>query len=453
MNENNFNKRACLPSHLLSIELQQSANEGKDISPFVEDAKIIAALPDAIHMEREQRATELFFNIQASAVMGNYPYQEPTSWEDINAACETNAKIPPPIHTISFDNVWGGVLGKCIGCLVGKPIEGWKKNTIRSFLKETNNFPIHRYLFDNVSNEVAEKYTLPLKWTRPLAGMPEDDDVSYLLLAFKIINEFGIDFKPYQVAETWTQHIPLRYLCTAERIAYRNFTNGIYPPESSYFCNPYREWIGAQIRADVYGYLSPGNPLLAMELAWKDASISHVKNGIYGSIWVAVMLALVPNYASWEEVIEQSLNYIPAQSRFSQSILSILHSFKENRSLETVISQLHSTYDESNIHHWCHVVPNAMLVATALLWSKQNMVTALHIVMSSGFDTDSNGATVGSLMGYRIGASKIPDYWKNILQNHIFSPVVGMNETNIKQFATDLFGFLSQQQSGTRQTV
>lgn len=443
MKENNFNKIACLPSHLLAIELQQSADEGKDIAPFVEEAAAIAVLPDDIQTEREQRATELFLKLQGAAVADDYAYLEPSGWEEIKAACNVTTFQRTQKEELIFDRLLGGILGKCIGCLVGKPIEGWKKNKITSFLKETNNFPLHTYLVDDINSDAVEKYGLSPEWKFPLAGMPEDDDVNYLLLVFKTIQQFGLDFKPYQVAETWTQHIPLRSLCTAERIAYRNFTNGVYPPESAYFCNPYREWIGAQIRADVYGYVSPGDPLLAMELAWKDASISHVKNGIYGSIWVAVMLALTPIYSSWEEVIAQSLNYIPTQSRFRESISIILKSFQEKRSLETVLAQLHNQYAENKIHHWCHVLPNAMIVASALLWGKQDWATSLHIVMTAGFDTDSNGATVGSLTGYRIGARNIPDYWKNALQNKIFSPVVGMNETNIKQFATDLFNFLN----------
>ena len=47
--------------------------------------------------------------------------------------------------------------------------------------------------------------------------------------------------------------------------------------------NPGDESCGALIRADAYGYACPGNPDLAAWLAWKDASFTHIRTGVYGA--------------------------------------------------------------------------------------------------------------------------------------------------------------------------
>ncbi len=57
--------------------------------------------------------------------------------------------------------------------------------------------------------------------------------------------------------------------------------------------NLYREWIGAQIRADGWGYASAGNPERAAELAYRDACWTHRANGIYGEMMFAAIMAAV----------------------------------------------------------------------------------------------------------------------------------------------------------------
>ncbi|MGQ9691695.1 MAG: hypothetical protein ACUVQY_10675, partial [Thermoproteota archaeon] len=65
------------------------------------------------------------------------------------------------------------------------------------------------------------------------------------------------DFETLDVGEMWLERLPYHMVYTAERVAYRNLVNGLKPPETALNLNPYREWIGARIRADIWGYVTP----------------------------------------------------------------------------------------------------------------------------------------------------------------------------------------------------
>ena len=80
--------------------------------------------------------------------------------------------------------------------------------------------------------------------------------------------------------------------------------------------NPGDELCGAAIRADAYGYALPGNPELASELAARDASFTHNRTGIYGTMFIAAAIATAQVTDDRVEVIKTALQYIPQKSRF-----------------------------------------------------------------------------------------------------------------------------------------
>ena len=65
----------------------------------------------------------------------------------------------------------------------------------------------------------------------------------------------------------WLVDLPAGRTFTAERVAYRNLLDGISPPLTARIRNPFREWIGAQIRTDLYGWVNAGSPRRAAEWA------------------------------------------------------------------------------------------------------------------------------------------------------------------------------------------
>jgi ADP-ribosylglycohydrolase len=231
--------------------------------------------------------------------------------------------------------------------------------------------------------------------------------------------------------------IPILHTCTAERAAYRNLVNLIPPPESASFRNPYREWIGAQIRADFFGYAAPGNPELAAEFAWRDACISHVKNGIYGEMFVAAMLAAAYVESGVRSVIEAGLAQVPANCRLTKDIRLVLAWHAEGISYDEAVERLHAAWDENKAHDWCHTISNAMVVVIGLLWGEGDYGKSICRSVQPCFDTDCNGATVGSIMGVLLGAKNLPGRWIEPMHDTLHTGVAGYNVVRISDMAKE----------------
>ena len=113
-----------------------------------------------------------------------------------------------------------------------------------------------------------------------------------------------------------------------------------------------------------------GNPERASEYAYRDASISHVKNGIYGAMWVASMISVAPFIQNNEDIIKTGLMFIPQKSRLYESIMEVIEWYRKGISYDEVVEKIHRRWDEKSSHHWCHTISNAQIVATGLLWGR-----------------------------------------------------------------------------------
>jgi hypothetical protein len=317
---------------------------------------------------------------------------------------------------------------------------------IEGFLKASGQWPLSGYIRFGGRGKARELY--PQLATKAaydkLDHMPVDDDTNYTTAGLILVSRHGAGFTPSDVAHLWMQLIPLEATCTAERVAYRNFAMNLAPPSSASFRNPFREWIGAQIRADALGYVNAGNPERAADFAWRDASISHVKNGIYGEMFVAAMIAAAPYCDSFEQLLRIGLSEIPKTSRLHAEILSVLEWRRQAESFEQVLARIQKRWDENSGHDWCHTISNAVICAVALLWGEEDFGRSICRAVMAGFDTDCNGATVGSIFGMRFGAAAIPDSWQEKLHNTLKTSMAGYESVHVDQIARDTFKLCKQ---------
>jgi ADP-ribosylglycohydrolase len=326
--------------------------------------------------------------------------------------------------------------GRISGCMLGKAVELFSMregaDALEQYLSSVNALPLRDYIpYDaNHASELIDK--------RCCAGQMQqssaDDDINYSTLALIMLEKFGDQLNTADVARTWMKYLPVASTFTAERAAYRTLLNkahewfpeGRDPGFDLLECadNDFNDWIGAQIRADVYGWVCPGNPQLAARLVTEDAQLSHRTEGIYGAVLVAVWGALIPVCETLEQALDQSLDYIPADSDCAAAV-QLARGLVGNSAGGALIRD---RYPDMSV---VHTVNNLALVVWALLSHPDDFSAAVGDVVAAGLDTDCNGATVGALWGLQ--DKQIPAFWAEAWGGQVGLSLAGTDTVHVDE--------------------
>ncbi|MFI0267463.1 ADP-ribosylglycohydrolase family protein [Streptomyces luteogriseus] len=354
---------------------------------------------------------------------------EPTDLGRIRSACPD---WPGPVGTTAtttphaLEAAW---LGRATGCLLGKPVEKLPLDAIRRLARSTGNWPLTTYFTARgVPRELLEQHpwnrrSAPTSLAENIDGMPEDDDLNYPLINLVLLQRHGRAFTTADVARTWLDELPAGRTFTAERVAYRNLLSGVEPPLTARFRNPFREWIGALIRADVHGWTNPGDPAAAAEQAHRDATLTHTANGVYAAMFTAATLAMAATGDhDVHACLRTGLTVVPPRSRLARAVRQAVQLAQEHADFDSVVDALHATHAAT--HHWVHAVPNTALIAAALTHANGDFDGSVCRAVSGGWDTDSNGATAGSVAGLLAGhPTALSDRWTAPLKNRLATSV------------------------------
>ncbi|WP_419999122.1 ADP-ribosylglycohydrolase family protein [Streptomyces boninensis] len=334
------------------------------------------------------------------------------------------------------DKVLGGWLGRIAGNMLGKPVEDgdyWSRDRIDHYLRLTGALPLSGYIPPPGPHE--HDFKLRPEWpdcTRGnIHGSCRDDDVDYAILGLELLERHGFAFTTEQVGELWLEHLPYRQVFTAERVAYRNLVDGLAPPETATTDNPYQDWIGALIRADIFGWTCPGDPERAAGLARKDARLSHTGDGVYGAMWAAAMVAAAFTASGPGEVVAAGLEVIPGDCELARTIRRTVELHAKGAAWGETLAE---TAPEGE-RHWIHVEPNAAVITAGLLYGEGAFTPTIALTVRGGLDTDSNGATAGSVAGVLCGAAALPPQWTVPLEDTVRSAVFGCDRASIGEMA------------------
>ncbi|MEU6086037.1 ADP-ribosylglycohydrolase family protein [Streptomyces sp. NPDC047085] len=365
---------------------------------------------------------------------------EPTDLARIKAACpdwpasRVSTRTTPP----ALEAAW---LGRAIGCLLGKPVEKLPLDGVRTLARATGNWPLTTWF---TAKGVPQDLLAQYPWNRRSAatslaenidGMPEDDDLNYPLLNLLLLRRHGRTFTTTDVARLWLDELPPGRTFTAERVAHRNLLCGIEPPHTARHRNPFREWIGALIRADVHGWTNPGDPAAAAEQAYRDAALTHTANGVYAAMFTAATIAAA---ATGTQAVHSCLHtgrtVVPPRSRLALAIDHALHLAGKHQDFDDVVDALHARYGPT--HHWVHALPNTALITAALAHANGDFTGSICRAVSGGWDTDSGGATAGSIAGLLAGTpDALPDRWRTPLKNRLATSVADFDGTGFDTLA------------------
>jgi ADP-ribosylglycohydrolase len=401
-------------------ELRQLAEEGCEVWEL---ERRLALAEEEGGPDQAKRLDALCRALEQAQPQPDFPYQEPSDLDGIRARRPAGPRrIAVPLSdAVLDDRTLGAWLGRAAGCMLGKPVEGWSREKIEDLMSVCGLAELDDYWPEPPAGSSVSFHAGAAGLLRgKIRTAARDDDMDYTIAGLCILEKHGRSFTPRNVADFWLERLPYHCTYTAERAAYRNLVNGIQPPQSATHRNPYREWIGAQIRADAFGYACPGRPEEAAGLAFSDAAVSHVKNGIYGEMWVAAMLAAAFVASDVEKVVRTGLTEVPQSCRLAEAIGKVLDWRAEGCDATAALDRIMDAYGH---YHGVHTINNAAIVARALLWGERDFSRTIGLAVSAGLDTDCNGATAGSVLGAMLGAAGIPSHWTEPLGDRIATVV------------------------------
>ncbi|MDR1900432.1 MAG: ADP-ribosylglycohydrolase family protein [Treponema sp.] len=256
-----------------------------------------------------------------------------------------------------------------------------------------------------------------------------NDDITYEIAFLTAFEERGGRVSSADIADQWLALVPSGW--SAEQIALDNLRKGIYPPQSGVCRNPYREWIGAQMRGAVCGQVAPGDPREAARLAWLDGVISHSGNGVLGEVFNAVLVSLAFVHGDMRGCLDAAMELIPKDSEY-YSVLSFARDRAAAGGFDAAWSACEERY---RTYNWIHAYPNAAAEVIALWFGEGDFDETMHLIAMCGQDVDCNAAQIGAALGAMGGTDRIPVRWSDPLGDRIVTYLRDLKELSLTDLA------------------
>lgn len=369
----------------------------------------------------------------------DWPYLEPDDLRDIWAECEPD-RTAQRMRARADDELAAhartAFLASVCGCTLGKPLEVEATHAeLRAALQASGEWPLRDYVAEPTLDALGRRspdWQVAVRGR--IAGVPLDDDINYRIVGLLLLERHGTSFTHADLRRTWLDNLPVHATFGPERS--RLLLEGLRSLDDdatawSAVPDPCEEWCGALIRADAYGWALPGRPTLAAELAWRDASFTHRATGVYAAMFVAAALAAAPLVTEPLDMVEVGLGVVPRRSRLHETLSVALREVRSAGDWLDGCARIHTHFGEFG---HCRVHQEIGTLVNTLRFAR-DAGEGICMQVMQGNDTDSFGATAGSLLGAFYGPSGLEQRWLEPFSDRLHVAMASFSEQSLARVA------------------
>ncbi|MDR1249390.1 MAG: ADP-ribosylglycohydrolase family protein [Treponema sp.] len=401
---------SAAPESLIAGAVQSMENMGRrveDAERILEEGLKVLAAGDIQKLRRiTARLWRTLDTLPIDPRSSYWDYTAYRNFEMHERAVSLPAPVPVDIQSDDFyDRTRAAWVGRIAGGALGTALEGYATAQLRK-------------KFGDIRGYARKPNTY-------------NDDITFEIAFLIACVQKGRLVSSADIADQWLELIPGGW--SAEQVALDNLRRGIYPPDpaagtpdpatgaldlgyaaglpspptSGSWKNPYREWIGAQMRGAVCGQAAPGNPREAARLAWLDGVVSHTGNGVLGEVFNALLVSLAFIESDMRRCLDRAIALIPADSEY-YSVLQFARRQAEDTDFEAAWAACEERFKRYN---WVHAYPNAAAEVVALWFGNGDFDETMHCAAMCGQDADCNAAQIAAALGAQQGCGAIDERW------------------------------------------
>jgi hypothetical protein len=260
----------------------------------------------------------------------------------------------------------------------------------------------------------SKMYTDSINWKpSDIKGSMWQDDIYVQLTFLMSMDKYGLDApaKKYQEMFATAGYM----LWHANMQARKNWYDSIFAPLSgSPEYNLHADDIDFQIESDYIGFMCPGMPQTASEIADKTGRIMNYGDGLYGGIFIAALYSEAFFESDIPKIIEKAMKSIPSGSDYYKIVSDVIKLHTQYpKDWQAAWQELENKWGDVDI---CGADSpfnidaklNGAYIVMGLLYGEGDPMKTMEISTRCGQDSDCNPSNAMAVLGVIKGFSGLP---------------------------------------------